>query len=814
MASKKPVKPHPEQIEVSIEHAQRQVIPAVKLEQKEIKMTFMTAESVPTAAIETKNVHPQTQTQTQTTEKIVGQKFPLGEEQTAPSTASDKTSAKPATSEISKSATSEISKFTTSDITKSATSKVVKSTSDKPPASSGVPHQGGHHGNEKEGSKLTVDYSPTSPKRMESRFMEIIEEQEKALQEQFRSLPRKPKKPRSPRSPSPSPVRQSIGLDHLDNLVRLMEQLGSLRDENSKLKKRCAYLESTKYLLQVKSDLAGDSTVANYPHSYRSLPTRKSIKRKKMEEKENLHGVRARLSSAEDIECLEVMESCSDQSPKRPKHAALHKRSFSTGSLEIPSDILEQSGEDDGSDKVHSKSYDKGMKPNGKSAKGNSKKTSKSSKWARVKKVISGPKLEDIRFSLRSFKGGHSRYPPSGTHQELTVPSAGITESRSVDSGVGSGLEAESQEGRGKHSSSSGGPPSPSAYQTKHMLPNLNSKGEELSSEIWMGPPGWLEKHEKEKLESPKEHLGTEITSDMLYGKILTHREGEMERYLTVPLTRRKSSPSLVDEALTDESLEAARLHRSSSYKDKCLELENSEAKESSNEDSPKSDKEKKYHRTAWGKVKDMIHTRKDSLKRRYSRKPGKSDADQMGEELSEVDIEICEELDDILEGPLGRSTPKSSPIVLRQQREKSLSDSPPGSKALPHRLDGGSVDVAALLGGVSDDFSRKLAEWEELRSKRSSTHGRGQDGTDAGLDSPEFEQVVEDWDKHKSMKGKSKSEWVSSDGSPELPSTPQDSHNLSVNVDEMQRKLTESFSRKLEEWERKKIQKRRQSLQ
>lgn len=46
------------------------------------------------------------------------------------------------------------------------------------------------------------------------------------------------------------------------------------------------------------------------------------------------------------------------------------------------------------------------------------------------------------------------------------------------------------------------------------------------------------------------------------------------------------------------------------------------------------------------------------------------------------------------------------------------------------------------------------------------------------------------------------------SDGSPDLPSTPQETHNLSVNVDEMQRKLTESFSRKLEEWERKKYRK------
>ena len=43
----------------------------------------------------------------------------------------------------------------------------------------------------------------------------------------------------------------SIGIDHLDNLVRLMEQLSSLKEENVSLRKKCSYLQDTKTLLQV-----------------------------------------------------------------------------------------------------------------------------------------------------------------------------------------------------------------------------------------------------------------------------------------------------------------------------------------------------------------------------------------------------------------------------------------------------------------------------------------------------------------------------------------------------------------------------------
>jgi hypothetical protein len=46
-----------------------------------------------------------------------------------------------------------------------------------------------------------------------------------------------------------------IGLDHLDNLCKLMEQLGDLREQNSKLQRRVQYLEDLKNLQEMHKQL-------------------------------------------------------------------------------------------------------------------------------------------------------------------------------------------------------------------------------------------------------------------------------------------------------------------------------------------------------------------------------------------------------------------------------------------------------------------------------------------------------------------------------------------------------------------------------
>ena len=62
---------------------------------------------------------------------------------------------------------------------------------------------------------------------------------------------------RSGLSSNKSPVIKDApaGLDHLDHLCRLMEQLGELRDANSRLQKRVQYLEDMKTLQEMHQEL-------------------------------------------------------------------------------------------------------------------------------------------------------------------------------------------------------------------------------------------------------------------------------------------------------------------------------------------------------------------------------------------------------------------------------------------------------------------------------------------------------------------------------------------------------------------------------
>lgn len=186
------------------------------------------------------------------------------------------------------------------------------------------------------------------------------------------------------------------------------------------------------------------------------------------------------------------------------------------------------------------------------------------------------------------------------------------------------------------------------------------------------------------------------------------------EAFLTIerPLSRRQSSPSLVLADPAEEQdivqelasrLQATRpLHKSASCKSADLDiLTGAEGKQS-----------KKSHRSAWGRVKDIIHTRKDSIKKKPKR--GKSGLDS--EEVSEADVDILledhwssEVFDD---GLPGRSTPKSSPMLVRQQTARGVTDTlltgaagtgaAGTAKSSPSRQsmhEPGSMDMAALLG-------------------------------------------------------------------------------------------------------------------
>lgn len=665
MAAGKPRSSH-EEMHVQVEQARREVLPSVELEKKEIKMRVplpMQMVTVPSIVMTTvENGKSQNggdadrivgiTSSPQDSSMNLGQPSSIGH----PEHGHDKQ---------------------TSDTTKPLTSHTPSSP--------------------KLGSRLTVEQSHSILEKTEN-LMEYFEDKKKTQRLAPRSSGKKP------RTPSPSPVRQSIGLDHLDNLVKLMEQLGNLRDENLRLKTRCDYLESTKTLLMVKSNLEDDDSTTIETFDSNSLPRVKKAKPKTKSSSSDGGGpriLRPRLPSAEDAKCIEIDLGDSDQAPGRSK--LVYKRSFSTGSLEVPSDIMEQSEDDVGVQRLSDPFEEKHSSKLAKSPE--TKRKTKFSKWAKVKKVLTKQQLsENISSGIKSIKGlgkgAYLRYGPIAG-RELTVPSHSVAESRSVDSGVGSGMDGELQDIR--RSTSSNEPPSPTRFTERHI--DVPTPQVDDCEGIWLGPPEWIEKEREKEKELLKQTSAPLSESPKSEGDIgsphsVSGFEDEGEKFLRIPIPRRQSSPLLLDSGDEDEVVDP-ELKRTSSCK---------EQQELKDTDEPfhKSEKSEKKHRTPWGKMKNIIHTsRKDSVKKK-GRKSGR-ESDSFGfEEVSETDFDVYDDMkyvhEGYLEGPVSRSTPKASPVVFRQkQQDKSSSNSPPGSSAehgkkVPTTATG-SIDVSALLG-------------------------------------------------------------------------------------------------------------------
>ena len=649
-----------ERLYVKVQREERKVIPPVQLARQEIRMTYLPSEQPVPCIITTSSEGGRRQE----TQGIVGTEVgPPGSQDIS-------TQIQHGASGVSEIQSHHASAVTTTVIQMSSTATTAVTTK----------------------SQLSVGYksSTAAVQRQEvetphDHVLQFFEEQGKSFIEQQQSKALTPAK-MSKRSTSPSPVRQSIGLDHLDNLVKLMEQLSTLRDENLKLKKKCEYLESTKSLLQVKSAVDAELAMLS---GFNSLPKVKG----KSKSVGHGRGSRPRLPSADDTHSLSLESvATSDVSPKRPK-AKLSVRSHSTGSLDIPSDIMEASGEEEIQEKIEeiSKSYEKRQgRAGSKSSKSPSaKRKSKISNWSKIIKVLTRQKPDDIGISVRTKKDFVPGLTMSASSpKELTVPSSSAVDGKSVDSGMGSGLEAEGPEGPRK-STSSGEPISPSSQSPSHE--EKSRMMEELSSDIWMGPPEWLEEHEDE-LVTPTHCLEQK---EIIILKSAAERE--KDKYLHVQFPRRKSSPSLLDhdDKMSDSSEEDrySPLRRSSSCKEQGSIGE--DGKEHHILGSPKITK--KLRKKTIGKVMKMVHIRKDSIKKKLVKKSGQRPSEyepQSGEELSEIDLEGYEELGDELEGPLGRSTPKTSPIPIRQGR----ADARVAAAAMLGQM-GGSIDVSALVG-------------------------------------------------------------------------------------------------------------------
>lgn len=718
-------------LKVDVKKEYRHVLPSIRLERKNIRMLNPSPGHAPVS--DTTSTRDEAKTRTNDGTRIVGEKGPLEEESSssvAPTNGHRKAlhqhegseekrpiqeqAQKPApTKEIltkpkekiqelyqpskhpsKQPSNQEKEKLTTKDRTKEAQEEAQTQTDETT-----TNHFKGHASRAAAGRQnVQIAQPPLKDESMQA--LEFFEDKDLSLDGVTSTLLVVPtthsSTPKGPRSPSPSSLHARVGLSHLDNLIKLMEQLSTLRDENLRLRKKCDYLETTKKLLQARSEMmAADPQ----PVSYTTLPAKHRHKTLDVRREADPNSGRPRLPSAEDVQSMDISETSSDQRHKR--HAgSMHKRSFSTGSLEV--EILDETSTRNGRDVLITKSKSGksvlGMKSPG------SKQKAKGSKWARVKKVLTGQKLyEDLGTTIRSLKElGRSaqRYSSVSASNEYSPASSRVTENQSIDSGVSTSLDMDTGLRLPRTSSSS------AEVSSAGRSPNQTSEAglEELGTEIWMGPPGWWEQYEarKQSEASTSSDVSSVIEVKTMY---LGSKQKDTERLLRVkPLIRRQSSPSLTtkeDELPLEDDDDLHQVHRSASYKGEDLGLPKVGlgAAVKGERDS------KKLHRTAWGRVKEMIHVRKDSVKKRRDRD---SLEWSQGEEISEGDLEgLMEEhwQGEFGEGVVSRSTPKTSPVVVpRQPSSKSFSESPPQTvleTSCPSRMatSAGSVEMASLLG-------------------------------------------------------------------------------------------------------------------
>lgn len=778
------------------------------------------------------------------------------------------------------------------------------------------------------GSRVGVQFSdetPSSPPRPSPRdvgdVMQFFAEQEKSLQDSFLSLPKKSVKKQ--RSPSPK-VSPAPGLEHLDNLIRLMEQLGSLKDENSRLRQRCHYLESTKLLLQARKDLSAYEA-GETPSRFKTMPAKQQKQRHLHHRHHHHHHTkgeggldsretslldvsgkpeagdtssakrRSRISSAEELDYLDFVDSSSDQRPKRSK-SGLHKRSFSTGSLEVPSELLLGDVSEVETRKRIKSKMGRSIFSSKSGAKSKSSKSG--SKWARVKKVLTGQKIyEDLGTTIRTIRdlgkssGSHGRHSTSGASispADMSPPSSQVSsgDHRHTDSGVvmtSSAAQQESAQG------SSPGGAAPSSRNPLVVVPlasrveaEATSKSEhegsdpDLTCDIWMGPPDWWEEYEARTEGSGRKGRGEEdedgaeggacgasttnsevssvievttmylgsskkdapgassssqaspaattssggltvsMTASSISSSSANTRTGAVspatpgeQQFLTVekyPLQRRQSSPSLNGKEASEEGEDflddlafmsegpSRVLHKSSSCQSADLELPRTS--DFSGDSRPHGSHKTKSYRTAWGRVKDIIHTRKDSAKRKTKKqRSGGTES----EETSEIDIEglYMEEQSSSSfgEGLLGRSTPKTASPVLRQQPKTVNTSS--------------GADMAALLAGrMSDDFNKKMLEWEAKKNRKSAPIKVPAEESDLGsldvstasqefpvrtVDLRDFKGKVPDTSSESTVAGESHTSLEVLGAHTSSP----------AHLEEIQRRMTDSFSRKMLEWEK-----------
>jgi hypothetical protein len=500
------------------------------------------------------------------------------------------------------------------------------------------------------------------------------------------------------------------GLDHLDNLVNFMEQIATLHKNNLNLKRKVGYLRDTKNLLSIQNQMITHGKSINWNRYNTSTLMNESI--------------------------------------LKPK---LQFRSQSVGSINVDEfvdiDLINVSGNDN--------IIEKSSKDNNKFENMFSR-SRITSKWEQVKKVFGGkpePNVKTETISAEKLVRANSKQMP---HTSRPV----IMQSRSHD-----GVTYTEQTKSNVIPLSS----------TVHCADTyISKKVTSTSNAISVD-----NEHNTNRLTEGESRI--HCMEGIVRDSIPTEEEKtivQKSNYLTVQIQpeRRKSTSALtlseereIEKLELDHPQRSPRLGRSASFKSSISNLDSSLEDDTMSQISQKTLEGRKLHKSAWGRVKDIIHTRKDSLKRKNKRSHSAGDA--LPDSASYSDSEFFQQYEDMPE--ISSTGPSDNSRLLSQEQSSTVQvdqcHSPIDILDTKENflMEGSRIDHSKF----SEEFIRKMEEWEHIKGLTSTSATYSEDGH-----SPNEESFI-------STRGQ-----------------------LPPSIKELQRHLSESFSKTVQEWERTKV--------
>ncbi|ELT99921.1 hypothetical protein CAPTEDRAFT_225549 [Capitella teleta] len=679
---------------------------------------------------------------------------------------------------------------------------------------------------------------------------------ERSTQEENFLMPPAATRSRS-HSGSVTPTRSVGGVDHLDNLVRLMEQLSKLRENNLQLQKKVSYLEDTKTLLMMRAQLAegrhGRSTLdlADPQGFFHHQHTRaKSIISKQHTKIMQYLGTTSPkphqvldktvsdIGEAHKAE-LEVPETTRDPRKKLQK-----SRSMSVGSIEMVDMDLQGSVLDlDTAKRRTSPSKSLVFK------RGEFKASKKlQEKWERVKKVF-GSRPEGQLGSITAeeivkVNSKSTRRPPSLSHMCSLDGSAQMDRLKPDDRVLSKSNPQLAEQQPHTPSSTQSEPPS--------VGPHACSDDEDSRFPF-----------NASSTPAAKRRSSSSSSS--------SSSEGPGGSFLGASMQRRSSSPTLGTHLLPVEL--SPRIGRSASFKVEGSRSQSGRGSQSVSVPSTPIGEQRKQSpfrntdahkkaKMAWGRVKNIIHNKRDLKLKKAKSSDDRDFENDLSTTLTQgslSDSNIC--LDDsdpprracftspasagalspyessgqhtdhpsLLHEFAQKTSRGPSPQRLSPDTRTSTAASPDRGKSPVSSAKRGSIAVAMAAGspadvmalmGVSEEYQKKMQEWED-KKKRNLTKANSfavDDSTPDDLSPPpskegikyseEFIKKMEEWEAKKGLAASPLLPHSSLESESAILSAPEHSPQGAMtptsapdNADTS--KLSESFSKRVQEWQR-----------